>query len=87
VLFLLIQIVDGFLSLYGLILLIRALLSWFPNIDRENVLVRFIYQITDPLIEPIRKVLPTTGMLDFSVLVAMLIVFALQQVLRILAYR
>lgn len=84
--FLVYQIVDGFLALYALLLLLRALISWFPNIDPYNPLVRFLYGITDPIVEPIRRILPQSGPLDFSLLAAMLVVFALRQLLRILVF-
>lgn len=79
------QIVDGFLAFYGLLLLVRALLSWFP-VQQDNPLVRFLYGVTDPIVEPIRKVLPQAGPLDFSLLVAMLLVFALRAILNRLAF-
>ncbi len=77
-------LLDLVLGMYGFILLARALISWFP-VDRNSSLVRFLYLLTEPVLEPIRALLPTAGMVDFSPMVAMLIVFALQQVLRILA--
>lgn len=76
--------VDTVLNLYLLILFFRALLSWFP-IDPYHPVVRFFHQITEPVLAPIRRILPQTGAIDFSILVAMLIVLALQRLLRILS--
>ena len=71
----------GVLNLYNIILLIRALISWFP-IDPYNPFVRFIYSITEPVLEPIRRVLPATGGFDFSILAAFFLIMVLEQLLR-----
>lgn len=62
--------------LYALVVavVIRALLSWFP-ISRNNQFVRLIYQVTEPLIEPVRRVLPRTGMIDLSAMVVILLLY------------
>jgi YggT family protein len=90
ILFTLLQIVYYFLSAYGFLLLIRAILSWLQysgSLDPNNGLVRLIYQLTDPIIEPIRRFMPPTGMFDFSVMVALLLIFVLQQVVRSIMIR
>jgi YggT family protein len=78
------SLINILLNVYYLILVARVLLSWF-RVDPYSPLVRFLYTVTEPILEPIRAVLPQTGMIDFSPMVAMVLVFALQQVLRILA--
>ncbi|MFC1656809.1 YggT family protein [Patescibacteria group bacterium] len=51
---------------------IRIILSWiWPNI--ENPIVQFLKDITDPILLPIKKIMPKTGMIDFSPLVAVLL--------------
>ncbi|MDD2927309.1 MAG: YggT family protein [Candidatus Omnitrophica bacterium] len=51
------QILDvGFFILYWLIL-IRALISWV-NPDPYNFIVQFLYKTTEPILYPIRRVLP-----------------------------
>lgn len=62
--------------LYALVVavVIRALLSWFP-ISRNNQFARLIYQVTEPLIEPVRRVLPRTGMIDLSAMVVILLLY------------
>jgi YggT family protein len=69
------------LWVFELILLARILLSWFPNVDRSNPLIQFLYDITEPVLRPIREFLPPTGMMDFSPLVVFLIIQVLMQVL------
>jgi len=47
----------------------RSLLSWFP-VDQSSPLYQMLYRVTEPLIEPIRRVLPNTGMMDLSPMMA-----------------
>lgn len=63
------------LLLFELVLFARILLSWFPNIDRSNPLIRMVYDITEPVLRPIRSLLPQTGvfaMIDLSPLLVIL---------------
>tara|TARA_Y100001970_G_scaffold293704_1_gene442498 strand:- start:5404 stop:5658 length:255 start_codon:yes stop_codon:yes gene_type:complete len=59
---------------------LRAIISWFP-IDKNNSLVRSLDSITEPIIEPIRKILPTFGMFDLSPLIAIILLSFLSNVL------
>lgn len=79
-----INILIMLLDVYQLILLVRVLISWF-RVDPYNPFIKVLYDITEPVLRPIREALPQTGMMDFSPLVAFLLILALQQVLRILA--
>lgn len=54
----------------------RALLSWFPG-AQDNQFARAIYTITEPILEPIRRVLPRTGIIDFSSLIAILLLYVM----------
>ena len=56
-----------------LFLLARVALSW-TNPTAGGGLTAFIYQVTEPLLAPIRRVLPPTGGIDWSPLVAMLLI-------------
>jgi YggT family protein len=68
------ELIFWVLQLFELVLLARVLLSWFPNIDRSNQIVRLIYDITEPVLRPVREMLPQTGMMDFSPLIVLLVV-------------
>ncbi len=65
-----------------LLLLARVLLSWFPNVDRNNPIIRFVFDLTEPILRPVRSVLPQTGMFDFSPLVVFLAIQVLMMFLR-----
>ena len=53
---------------------IRAILSWFP-VSRDNTMVMLLMQVTDPILLPIRRVVPTIANIDITPLVA---IFLLQ---------
>jgi YggT family protein len=52
---------------------IRALLSWFP-IDPRNPLVTLLYDVTEPILDPLRRVIPRLGMIDITPLVAIILI-------------
>jgi YggT family protein len=74
-----IGIVQLLFDLYIIILLARVLLSWV-QIDPSNPLVNLINQLTEPLLAPIRNLLPQGGGLDFSPMVAFFVVLIAEQV-------
>ena len=58
----------------------RALASWFVQ-DPGNPIVAMLNDITEPIVGPIRRFMPSTGMIDFSPLVALILLQILRQVL------
>jgi YggT family protein len=52
---------------------LRAIFSWFVPPGSENVIMRFLRDITEPVLAPLRRVLPSMGMLDLSPFVAMIL--------------
>ena len=70
------KLVDYVLWAYLWIVVIRALLSWV-NPDPWNPIVRFLYQATEPVLRPIRRRLPMSG-IDFSPMVVILAIYFLQ---------
>jgi len=61
------------LTVMQVAVLIRVLLSWFP-IDPYNPIVRVLFEITEPVLAPFRKVVPRIGMFDLSPLAALLVI-------------
>jgi YggT family protein len=56
-----------------ILILARVVMSWVnPRFD--GTLGRFVYETTEPLLAPIRRLLPGTGMLDFSPIIAFMLV-------------
>jgi len=70
------HLLHTLLSLYGYIIIIRAVLSWF-NLNPNSAPVQFIITITEPVLRPLRQVLPDMGGIDISPMVAMLIIWAI----------
>lgn len=62
-------------QIYVFILIARAILSWFPlRSDSPFVPVaRFLNAVTEPLLAPVRRVIPAAGMFDLSFLVVVLV--------------
>lgn len=58
----------------------RAILSWFDR-GMQNPISQMLYQITEPIIAPIRQIMPRTGMIDLSPLIALIIIIVLQRML------
>lgn len=61
-------------------ILIRALISWFP-IAPDHAVVRLLDDVTEPIMAPLRRVVPRLGMLDITPIVAMIGLQVLQQIL------
>lgn len=62
------------------LIIVRAVLSFIPHNPRQYV-IRFIYDVTSPILNPIQKFVPSVGGLDFSPYIALLILGALQHLL------
>ena len=60
------------IQLLGLAVLARALLSWFVR-DPYNQVVRVLDQITEPILQPLRRIMPRTGMMDFTPMIAIIV--------------
>ena len=72
------KVLDIVLNLYMWVLIIRALISWVQP-DPRNPIVQFLIRVTEPVLAPIRRRLPTgaTG-IDFSPMVVILAIYFLQ---------
>ncbi|MBI5051695.1 MAG: YggT family protein [Chloroflexi bacterium] len=68
----LISLLQLLSQLFSLLILARILMSWV-QVDRYNPVVKFIFDLTEPILAPIRRVLPQAGMFDFSPMVAILL--------------
>ncbi|MCC6960514.1 MAG: YggT family protein [Dehalococcoidia bacterium] len=55
----------------------RSLLSWFP-IDQSSPLFQVLHRVTEPIVEPIRRVMPNTGMIDLSPMIAIMVIIGMQ---------
>lgn len=70
------------LNLYTWIIIAAALITWVSP-DPYNPIVRLLRQVTEPVLQPIRRLIPTykTG-IDFSPLIAIILIQLIEQVIR-----
>ncbi len=68
------------LNIYMLIVFIRVVLSWVP-VSPGNPLVQIIYRLTEPVLAPLRRVIPSFGGLDISPLVVFVGIMILKRIL------
>jgi YggT family protein len=71
------HILYGLLSVYGLLIFMRIIFSW-GTVSYRNRFMRFLFDTTEPLLGPLRRIIPPLGMIDISPLVAFFIVWLFQ---------
>lgn len=74
------QVILLVANLVTFVLFINALMSWFQP-DPSNPIRRTLNDICEPIVRPFRNLLPQTGMVDFSAMIAMLAIQVLASVL------
>ena len=79
-------IVDRGISLLVLVIVVTSLLSWVSP-DPRNPVVKLLHAIVDPILHPIRVVLPSVAGMDFSPLVAILVLSGLQKLIMSALYQ
>jgi len=76
----LIPIIDLLYWVFWILILVRVVLS-FIQISPYHPLVQMVYQLTEPILQPIRNIMPRTGMIDFSPLIALLLLGLLRRLI------
>ena len=71
-------VLEFVINIYMYIIIARAIISWV-NPDPYNPIVRFLYQVTEPVLSRVRRLLPNMGGLDLSPLIVLLVIFFLQK--------
>uniref|UniRef100_B8HYJ1 YggT family protein n=1 Tax=Cyanothece sp. (strain PCC 7425 / ATCC 29141) TaxID=395961 RepID=B8HYJ1_CYAP4 len=67
---LVIKSLANFLQIYLVLLVIRVLLTWFPNVDWYRQPFAILSQLTDPYLNLFRSIIPPLGGIDFSPILA-----------------
>lgn len=70
-------VLYGLLSLYSLLIVMRIIFSW-GQVSYGNRVMRFLTNATDPILLPLRRMIPPLGMFDISPIVAFLIIWLFQ---------
>ncbi|MEB3318635.1 MAG: YggT family protein [Cyanobacteriota bacterium] len=79
---LIIAVLVKTLQIYTLVLIVRVLLSWFPNLDWGNPVLSAICSISDPFLNVFRGLIPPIGGIDLSAIVAFFSLQLLQGLLQ-----
>lgn len=80
-----VELASGLLTIYKYILLASVVISWV-NADPYNPIVNFIYRVTEPLLQRVRRHMPNTGMIDISPLVVFALIYLVQIIVFDTAY-
>ena len=76
-----ITLADWAIQILIFLIVASSLLTWFQP-DPRNPLVRLLHAVVDPVLHPIRAILPSAMGMDFSPMVAILILWMLQKLLQ-----
>lgn len=76
-----VRVVELLVLVVTMLVLGRVVMSWVDSSGRGQV-SRFLYQATEPMLAPIRRLLPQTGMLDLSPMILLFLLSFLLQALR-----
>lgn len=72
------DLINGLFSLFYILILLRCLLSFFPNLDWYKQPIKFVKEVTDPYLDLFRRLIPPIGMLDISPVVAIIVLGVIQ---------
>jgi YggT family protein len=89
----LLDVILVVLELYKWLLIVAVIMSWliaFNVVNTRNAVVStiatFLYQITEPVLRPVRNMLPNLGGIDISPLIVFLIIYFIQRVIELYLY-
>ncbi len=68
-----VNVLSTFIQIYSFLLIIRILLTWFPNINMYNQPFLALTQVTDPYLNIFRSIIPPLGGIDFSPMLAFIL--------------
>lgn len=76
--------ISGLISLYTFVIFVRIILSWFP-VNPSGALGqvnRVLFQVTEPVLGPARRIIPTIGPIDISPIVVVIALGFVQRMLQ-----
>lgn len=77
----LLQVVDLLLTIYIWLIIARAIISWVNPYPYHSI-VRFLYKTTEPVLSPLRRILPPIYGLDLTPLIVIFIIYFIKELLR-----
>jgi YggT family protein len=75
------DIIDKTVLVFTILIILRALMTWIPNLDPYNPIVQFLVQTTEPILAPIRALMPRGIMIDFTPMIAIVLLQVIGHVL------
>ena len=78
------QIIYAILQILAWTIFIRVILSWFVMYSRSSFVINLyqvLYQITEPILAPLRRIIPPIGMFDITPIVAFILIQVIGTVL------
>ena len=80
------QVVEWLIQFYMIAIFILAIASWFVNPMQmiQNPVLSLLNHIIAPLIEPVRRFMPSVGVIDFSPMIVLLALYLLLNIIRLL---
>lgn len=79
-------VLYGLLAVYGLLIMFRIIFSW-GRVSEVNRVMRFLANVTDPILIPLRNMIPPLGMFDISPIVAFIIIWLFQTAIAVTLLR
>lgn len=70
-----------FFTFLQLAIFARVIISWVSPGRSNNPFISIIYQITEPLLSPLRRVIPRVGMFDFTPMIVIIVLSLIQSIL------
>lgn len=77
------EVLASFVNIYLILLFIRVLLTWFPNVSWNSQPFASLSQVTDPYLNLFRSIIPPMGGIDFSPMLGFFALTFLQRLLMV----
>lgn len=69
-----INLISDVVQVLSLLIIVRAVLTWIPSVDYGHPVIRAIVAVTDPVLLPIRRLIPPLGGIDITPIVALILI-------------
>ena len=79
--YLVVSTVINFIQLYLVLIFVRILLSWFQTTQWASTVISFLAPITDPYLNIFRSIIPPLGGIDFSAILAIIVLNLIPELL------
>jgi YggT family protein len=71
--------INYFCRILVFVIIIRAILSWFA-VRRTNIFIILLDEVSEPILAPLRRVVPRIGIFDISPLIAILVLYLIPRI-------